>query len=573
MALVHRLAWKSSSKNASLQAAARSLTIRTNTNLSPILKRPFLDLQDDSKTAIIDQAPNKAVSYGTIKQQSVAVAHELLTTVGTNERVGFLVTPDSTWVSTILGCWLSNNTAVPLCNKHSLSELDYVLTDSHAAAIVTDHAYTNHAENACDQASVPSLIHTEPLFDKAAEVDVQRALNGLPRVTADDDALVIYTSGTTSKPKGVLTTHATVNHQIASLHRAWQWTPEDVIMNVLPLHHIHGVVNVVLSAITQGATVEMCQGFDAKYTFDRLAGLQSPSCDSRPLSIFMAVPTVYSKLLKQYDERSEQDQAEFSAGTQALRLIVSGSAALPQTVFERCKAVTGHALLERYGMTEIGMALGNPYNGPRVPGCVGQPFDQVQVKMELDNGTVLYDNRACNADAMVQLVAPDGSTTTTDEGLHEGALLIKGPNVFKEYINKPEATVAEFDDEGYFKTGDVARYDGELDTYAILGRASADIIKSGGYKLSALEIERYILEHPNVGEVAVVGVDDDEWGQRVAAVVVRKSQDTLELDALRAFLKEKMSGYKLPTILKVLDEIPKNAMGKVNKKSLVKELF
>jgi len=253
----------------------------------------------------------------------------------------------------------------------------------------------------------------------------------------------------------------------------------------------------------------------------------------------MAVPTIYHKMIQEYDTMTPAEQARLKEACMQLRLMVSGSAALPVSVMERFEEVSGHRLLERYGMTEIGMALSNPYHGDRVAGTVGYPLPGVQCRVDADEGA-------------------------------EGELCIKGPSVFSEYWKLPEATAKEFDEEGWFKTGDVVACD-STGRYSIKGRASVDILKTGGYKVSALDIEQQLLEHPDVASVAVFGVDDDEWGQRVAAVMVMKpGAEALTLDALRTWGKGTMAGYRIPSIMKVLPEMPVNAMGKVNKKDLTK---
>jgi len=252
----------------------------------------------------------------------------------------------------------------------------------------------------------------------------------------------------------------------------------------------------------------------------------------------MAVPTIYHKLIQEFDKMPPDEQERIHEACQQLRLMVSGSAALPVSVFERFEQVSGHRLLERYGMTEIGMALSNPYRGDRIPGSVGFPLPGVQCLVDGD-----------------------------EEG--QGELLLKGPAVFDEYWKRPEATAKEFNEDGWFKTGDIVSC--EEGRYSIKGRASVDILKTGGFKVSALDIERQLLEHHSIATVAVFGVSDDEWGQRVAAVVVMKpGVPDLTVDDLRSWGKASMASYRIPSILKVLPEMPVNAMGKVNKKELTK---
>ena len=298
--------------------------------------------------------------------------------------------------------------------------------------------------------------------------------------------MILYTSGTTSRPKGVVTTHANITAQIMSLVEAWEWSADDRIVLCLPLHHVHGIINVVSCALWSGATCEMLPRFDANAVWERIA--------SGGLTLFMAVPTIYVKLIAAWDAASPERRAALSQACAKLRLMVSGSAALPVSTLERWKEISGHTLLERYGMTEIGMALSNPLRGERVPGSVGTPLPSVEVQLVGENG---------------EPVAPGTP----------GEIEVRGPSVFAEYWGKPDATRDAFRD-GWFRTGDTAVV--ENGVYRILGRTNIDILKTGGHKVSALEIEEALREHPAVAECAVVGVPDPEWGERVAAAVVLK---------------------------------------------------
>jgi malonyl-CoA/methylmalonyl-CoA synthetase len=346
-----------------------------------------------------------------------------------------------------------------------------------------------------------------------------------------------YTSCTTRKPKGVVTTHEIIAAQIQSLVEAWEWSGSDHILNVLPLHHIHGIINVLGCALWSGATWETLPKFDAEAVWRRIGDGE--------LTLFMAVPTVYSRLIAAYDAATPDEQQRMKAGCEKLRLMVCGSAALPVSMLEKWRAISGHTLLERYGMTEIGMGLSNPLRGERSPGCVGKPLPSVQARLSDENGVV--------------------ETESTP-----GEIQINGPTVFKEYWRKPEATAEVFTPDGWFKTGDVAVR--ENGVHRILGRESVDIIKTGGYKVSALEIEETLRLHPAISECAVVGVPDEEWGQRVGAAVVLKPDQRLILDALREWSKERLAIYKVPSLLRIVNELPRNAMGKVTKPAVV-ELF
>jgi malonyl-CoA/methylmalonyl-CoA synthetase len=254
----------------------------------------------------------------------------------------------------------------------------------------------------------------------------------------------------------------------------------------------------------------------------------------------MAVPTVYHRLIAAWDSSAPDHRRQWSEGARGLRLMVSGSAALPVTTLERWRAITGHTLLERYGMTEIGMALSQPLHGERRPGSVGAPLPDVAVRLVDEHG------------------APAAPGTP-------GELEVRGPAVFAEYWHRPDETAAAFRD-GWFRTGDVAVRDG--DDYRLLGRTSVDIIKTGGYKVSALEIEEVLRSHPAIAECAVVGVDDPAWGQRVAVAVELTEGHALSPDELQAWAGARLAPYKVPRSLLVMARLPRNAMGKVTKPEL-----
>ncbi|NJK60297.1 MAG: AMP-binding protein, partial [Oscillatoriales cyanobacterium SM2_1_8] len=343
-------------------------------------------------------------------------------------------------------------------------------------------------------------------------------------------AQMLYTSGTTGQPKGVVLTHGNLAAQVHALVTAWGWQGGDRLLHVLPLHHIHGIVNALLCPLAVGARCEMLPKFEVEAVWERLG--------SGDISVLMGVPTMYRRLVDFWEDQSGDRQAAWRAGCQGLRLAVSGSAALPVSVLTRWQEITGIGLLERYGMTEIGMALSQPLLGERVPGTVGQPLPGVTVRV----------------------VDEAGQPVAAGE---PGELEVQGPSVFREYWQRPEATAAAFRD-GWFRTGDlVVARDG---AYRIWGRRSVDLIKTGGYKVSALEIEEVLRTHPVIADCAVVGLPDAEWGERVAVAVVLKAPLTLE--ALRVWGKTQIAPYKVPSRWVVLPELPRNALGKVTKPAI-----
>jgi malonyl-CoA/methylmalonyl-CoA synthetase len=478
--------------------------------------------------AIMDGRGN--FTFGELLRVASNVAAHLLSDKADLQetRVAFMVPASFDYVAVLWGIWLAGGVAVPLCVTHPPAEIDYVIGDSDAEIIVS------HADYA---SNLHAIAGTRDIRFLLAEEAMARAAVTMPVIDVGRRAMILYTSGTTSRPKGVVTTHQNIITQVTSLVDAWGWTADDHILHVLPLHHVHGIVNVLLCALWSGATCEILPTFDTETVWERFEGSD--------LTLFMAVPTIYVRLIAAWESAAREQQKRMSKACAKMRLTVSGSAALPVSVFEKWRAISGHTMLERYGMTEIGMALSNPLAGQRRPGFVGMPLPGVVARLVDESGNEIFD-----------------------EG-QPGEIQIRGQNVFLEYWRKPDATRAAFRD-GWFCTGDVAVV--EQGYYRILGRSSVDIIKTGGYKVSALEVEEVLRTHPAISECAVVGVEDAEWGQRVCAAVILKVGESLTLNDLRAWAKARLASYKAPTRLSCLDELPRNVMGKVTKPD-VRDLF
>ncbi|MEH1864338.1 MAG: acyl-CoA synthetase [Nostoc sp.] len=442
------------------------------------------------------------------------------------QRVAFLIPPGFEYVATQWGIWRAGGIAVPLCVSHPRPELEYVITNSGASIIVAHPNFEGILRSLAEAHNLRFILTSETLPS-----DIAR----LPEVDITRRALILYTSGTTGKPKGAVTTHQNIQAQVTSLNTAWEWTSSDRILHILPLHHIHGIINVLTCALWAGAECHLLSKFDTETVWRRIG--------DGDLTLFMAVPTIYVKLITAWENASRERQKSMSEGCAKVRLMVSGSAALPVQVLEKWQTISDHFLLERYGMTEIGMALSNPLHGERLPGYVGKPLPEVEVRLVDENGLV-----------------PTGTP---------GEIQVKGPGVFLEYWQNPEATAKAFQD-GWFCTGDTAVI--ENGSYRILGRMSVDIIKTGGYKVSALEIEEVLRSHPDIQECAVVGVADLEWGERVCAALVLQGSQPLTLESFRSWAKERLAVYKVPTQILIVEELPRNAMGKVIKPTVV-ELF
>jgi len=483
---------------------------------------PLIQRAKNNETQIAIVSREGTFTYGDLLHSSAQIAAQLLHSTATlqEQRVAFLIPSGFEYVAVQWGIWRSGGIAVPLSVGYPRPELEYVIADSGASIIIAHPDFEAVLRPIAQERQLRFILTSDPL-PEATEL--------LPEIDITSRALILYTSGTTGKPKGVVTTHQNIQAQVTSLISAWEWTAADKILHVLPLHHIHGIINVLTCALWAGAQCHMLPKFDAQTVWQRLA--------DGDLTLFMAVPTIYVKLIAAWEAANQAEQQKMTAGCGQIRLMVSGSAALPVQVLEKWQTISGHLLLERYGMTEIGMALSNPLHGERLAGYVGQPLPDVTVRLVDESGN---------------LVEPGTP----------GEIQVKGPGVFLEYWQKPEATTKAFRD-GWFCTGDVAVV--ENDSYRILGRQSVDIIKTGGYKVSALEIEEVLRNHRDIQDCAVVGVADAEWGSLVCAALVLQPGVNLSLEALRSWAKEQLAPYKVPKRILAVTELPRNAMGKVTK--------
>ncbi|GIK05731.1 hypothetical protein Aspvir_009844 [Aspergillus viridinutans] len=535
----------------------------------------FLEAQKVSqhnagKVAVIDATKGEQFTYTQLLVDTAALKKIILEELRLKDleerRIAFLVPNGYDYVVTQWAIWAAGGVCVPLCTTHPVKELLYTIDDSEPSLVILHPAFDKFKEPLRESITKDVPFMALQPFHAKNDPSSDSLPKFSPVSSLDRRALMIYTSGTTSKPKGCVTTHKNITFQAGCLVEAWKYSPSDHLIHVLPLHHVHGIINGLTASFLSGATVEMYPKFDPQVIWNRWQ-------DQGSSTMFMAVPTIYSRLIDYFEAniRGTDKEAAARSGANALRLIVSGSAALPTPIKTKFAAITGQTLLERYGMTEIGMALSCGLDvDKRIDGSVGWPLPGVQVRLvDKETGAII---ESANEDGMIE---------------------IKGDNVFLEYWRQPDATAREFTADGWFKTGDVARRD-DTGAYFIQGRASVDLIKSGGYKISALEVERKMLGLDAIEEVAVVGLADEEWGQRVAAVVKQRpgvrylpvlstslakheltspQTEPLELQSLRAQLKPEMAPYKIPTVLKIVDSIERNAMGKVNKKIIVQKYW
>ena len=480
---------------------------------------------DSYKERIAIESNNEQFTYGYLIERSNLIASFLLNNKEDlmEEKIGLLMNPNIDYICTLWGIWKAGGVAVPLSLSAKKDELKHYISDCDIKLIISSDSYEK-------QYVIPDFNDLNVI--EIEEINIKEKKH-LPSIKSARKAMILYTSGTTNKPKGVVSTHMNVESQITTLVKAWEWTQEDHIPLFLPLHHIHGIINSLSCPLFIGAKVTMMGPFDTEKVCSQVA--------SNDFTVFTAVPTIYFSLIEKLESSNNKKLFE---GFKKMRLMMSGSAALAPEIHKKWKELTGQELLERYGMTEVGMALSNKINGEKRPGSVGVTLPGVEVIIEDDNGNI---------------IANEGEA---------GQLLIKGPQVFLEYLNQPDKTKESFKDD-WFISGDIAML--ERGQYKILGRDSVDIIKSGGYKISALEIEDALLKNPKIRECAVVGIKDDKWGEIVASGIVCK-KESLNIDEITEWCSNYLSDYKIPRKIKILDDLPKNSMGKVTKPAL-KELF
>lgn len=487
---------------------------------------PLIDRARDWSDRIAIGDENGTYAYRDLLSRSERGAARLLTGKQPDlgeSRVAFMVEPAYEYVVTQWSVWRAGGVAVPLCLTHPAPELEYAIEVTTPTVAVASTTYADVLRPLAQVHGIDFLVLDELEADPVP----------LPDVAKGRRAMILFTSGTTGRPKGVVSTHANIEAQIRSLTEAWEWTEDDRILLTLPLHHIHGIVNVVGCALWSGARCDMLPGFDATRVIEALAG--------GDLTLYMAVPTIYHRLIAHLDQASDEERRRLEEGASSVRLMVSGSAALPIPVLERWRDLAGHTLLERYGMTEIGMGLSNPYRGDRVPGSVGAPLPSVEVRLVDETDRLVSDGEP-------------------------GEIQVRGPTVFLEYWERPEDTANALTDDGWFRTGDTAV--AQNGRYRILGRSSVDILKTGGEKVSALEIEEVLLGHEAISEAAVVGIDDPEWGQRVVAVLV--ADRPVDSGELRDWLRGILAPHKIPKEYHFTDALPRNPMGKAVKPEVVR---
>ncbi len=483
------------------------------------------------------------VPFGALDERSLRAALALRSrhAVVAGARVGLLLEPGAGFVSALLAVWRLRAAVLVLTPLHPPKERARLLEDAGARLLVTSTELEAEAR-ACAGEGVGVAL--EPALSVAQCGNGGPARGGgpigsgaLPAPEADDLALLVYTSGTTSRPKGVMLSHRQVAAQCAAIADSWRLGPDDRLVHALPLHHVHGLVIALLSTLAAGGSATLLPRFEPAAVVDAAA----------EATVFMGVPTMYARLVEHLEGSSSEGRARATSALGRLRLCTSGSAALPTAIGRRWSALVGRYPVERFGMTELGVALSNRVDAPVVPGSVGWPVPGVRVRVVDDQGAL--------AD--------------------EGELQVAGATVFAGYWRRPEADAEAFvlDDAGnrWFRTGDTVRV-GADGCVTVLGRTSVDILKSAGYKLSAPEIEEAIRRHPSVRDVAVVGLPDETYGQVVAAAVELRAGSALSSSALQAFLADELAPYRRPRVLRFVAALPRNALGKVVKPALAASL-
>jgi malonyl-CoA/methylmalonyl-CoA synthetase len=454
-------------------------------------------------TVFIDVPDGQTVTYGDADRESARLAGALgQLGVRPGDRVAVQVEKSPAMILLYLACVRAGAVLLPMNPAYTDDEVAYLVDDAEPTVVVQE-----------PERAGPSGLTSLALAELAAAQppsydDVARG--------PDDLAAILYTSGTTGKPKGAMLTQRNLASNAAALHAVWGFGPDDVLLHALPIFHTHGLFVATNCVLANGTGMVFLPRFDTTAVIEHL----------RRCTVFMGVPTFYTRLLA---------DPSFDAGCcRSIRVFISGSAPLLASTHAEFRARTGHAILERYGMTETSMITSNPLDGERRAGTVGFALPGVDVRVDGDGGI--------------------------------GGIEVRGPNVFAGYWRRPELTASEFTDDGFFCTGDVGALD--ADGYlSIVGR-SKDLIISGGLNVYPKEVEEVLDDLPGVVESAVVGLPDPDFGEAVVAVVIAEPGAALDGEALRDEVRRRLAAFKVPKRVVVAEALPRNAMGKVEKAKL-----
>ncbi|MFC6013969.1 acyl-CoA synthetase [Nocardia lasii] len=454
-----------------------------------------------------DDIPDALTIDGTTLSRSdlLGAATSVAERISRADRVAVLAEPTVRTVLAVVGCLIAGVTVVPVPPDAGVAEREHILRDSGA------QAWLGTAPEGTELPVVPVRLHA-------------RSWHTYPEPHPASVAFILYTSGTTGAPKGVMLSRGAIAAGLDALVQAWAWTWKDTLVHGLPLFHVHGLILGLLGPLRVGSPV-IHTGKPTPEAYAAAGG-----------SLYFGVPTVWSRIVEKPELARELGKA---------RLLVSGSAPLPTPVFDKLAELTGQAPIERYGMSETMITLSTRADGERRPGWVGTPVRGVETRLRDETGEPV-----------------------PHDGVSIGGLQVRGPMLFDGYLNRPDATAEDWTEDGWFRTGDVAVIDAD-GFHRIVGRESIDLIKSGGYRIGAGEIETALLGHPAVAEVAVVGLPDDDLGQRIVAFVVPRDDSSEDLAVeLTTHVGEQLSAHKRPREVRFVDTLPRNAMGKVQKKQL-----
>jgi len=420
------------------------------------------------------------------------------------DRIGLYAANSLDWVLAYLGALRAGACVVPMNPDYRAAEAEHIISNSDPRVVIAD------AERAAIVAELGRQVLRLDEMPKAKPP-------AMPALAPEDPALILYTSGTTGRPKGAVLEHGGMLAQARGAIEVWRWTPQDVLVHALPLFHLHGLGMGLNGTLLSGGNATLVSFSPEKVVAELTRD------DALCGTMFFGVPAMYQRLCDWLDEHPTD--------LSRVRVFVSGSAPLPPALFERCSRLLGQPPVERYGITEGGIVVTNPYDGPRQPGRVGLPFPGVEMKLG-----------------------------ERDE------VLLKGGQVFKGYWRNPQATAEAFTDDGFFRTADVGEI-GPDGTLAIRGRLK-ELIISGGFNVYPREVELVLETHPSVEEVAVAGVPSEAWGEEVTAFVVPSKTTKLDEGELIAYARERLATYKCPRRIVVVEKLPRNAMGKIERSKL-----
>lgn len=490
-----------------------------------------------SKTAIVFPG----ASY-TFKEIDDSVQHycAMLRRLGvsTGDRVAIQLTKRVEFIFLELAVMSVGAVVLPLNFDYRPEEIEYYLSDSGARLFFTDKDRFDRSLNALQSLKDVVTVMVDDVGSTACrdlKTELQKTNPKCERdypTTSEDLAAILYTSGTTGKPKGAMLTHWNLVSNMKSLYDLWEWSDKDVLLHVLPMFHVHGLFVALHGALYAGATIIIQEKFDAERTWQTI---ENTRC-----TVFMGVPTVYSRLLEHWEATAPKPDLG------SMRVFVSGSAPLPEAISDRFEKATGFRLLERYGMTETVMVASNPIDpSARKAKGVGYQLPGVEIRIVSDQGL---------------------DVTPGDIG----EVWVSGDGVFKGYWRMPEKTAESFEGK-WFRTGDLGRQDpDDVGRLYIVGR-SKELIITGGYNVYPKEVEDVLMSNDSVHEAAVIGIPDDDFGEKVTAFVVLKPDKQTSSDDLVSFCKEQLARYKCPKILLIVDSLPKNQMGKIQKNELARE--